>query len=108
MDPDKNLLYDLAIKAYERELRDHLVNLAEKFDEWRIGAISSAEMDHYIHEYASGASRDIFGRYNELDADTLVARALAHRILERDEIPLDYLEALREKIDFFGGIRHRD
>ena len=83
----KRLLAEQADRAWEAEMRGALAALAERFDQWRAGALSCGELDQAVHAYHNGIARDIWKRYAGNDPVLPVARAVALGILERESVP---------------------
>ena len=74
-------LNELADQAHERELARELTQLAARFDEWRAGRISAGELNHLIHQYHNGPSRELFKLYSYGESHFAVARAVAEGVL---------------------------
>jgi len=92
-------LRELADKAYEEELRRALTPLAEAFERWRERTASSFEISGLIHEFHQGPSRRIWGTYNALKPDALVARAVALGLLARETLPAELAASLAQRIE---------
>ncbi|MEY3760357.1 MAG: hypothetical protein RIR39_1848 [Pseudomonadota bacterium] len=101
----KRLLREYIVKAYDRELHRELVKLDISFAQWRDGKIDSDELNYRIHQYYSGASRDLYKKYNNGYDDMNVAYAIVTGILNRDEIPAELLEALAGLLEAFQSIK---
>ena len=96
----KQRMRDLAVKAYERELRFHLAELVPWFEEWQAKRISSTELSDRIHEYHQGPARAVFSNYRQLlSPERKVAWAVANGTLDESEIDAEVLEQLRSSID---------
>lgn len=79
--------------AYTRELTYQLDNLAKKFDDWRENKIDCWELSDLIHKFHDGTSRDLYKMYNYFNDDVyLVARAILHGFLKKDELSDELLE----------------
>ena len=91
----------LASQAYERELGHHLAELERSFSAWRRGEIASSDLSQEIHEFHQGAARDVWSSYQLPRESTIVARAIALGILERQEIPTTLLSKLESEIRMF-------
>ena len=91
---------ELAAKAYERELDQHLAMLNQRFDEWRQKKMSGFELNDLIHEFHQGASRELWKTYNYLDADMAVSRAVGKGILKKEEVPEELLNLISRQLDF--------
>ena len=104
----KRLLREYIVKAYDRELHRELVKLDLSFAQWRDGKIDSDELNYRIHQYHSGASRDLYKKYNNAYDDTNVAYAIVTGILNRDEIPAELLEALTGLLELFQSVKDED
>lgn len=93
------LIREYARQAHEEELRRALVPLAQKFDEWRVGTVSSGELTEIIHKFHSGPSRELFKFYNEpAPLDLAVAHAIATGVLVESEIESTVLTHLEHEI----------
>jgi DNA primase large subunit len=101
----KRLLRELVAEAYEKELSRKLTQLNESFAEWRDGKISSGELSHRIHQYETGASRELFKKYNEGKNDFNVAYAIVTGILDREDIPGEVIEAIDKHIRFYESLK---
>jgi hypothetical protein len=101
----KRLLIEFAAEAYEKELARELARLDESFAEWRDGKINSGELSHRIHQYETGASRELFKRYNIGKNDFNVAYAIVTGILDRDNIPEELLEAIENHLRFYESTK---
>lgn len=79
--------------AYTRELNHHLDELARKFDEWRKNKVDCWELNNSIHQFHDGKSRDLYKIYNYTkDEVFLIARAIVHGFLKKDEVPKELVE----------------
>ncbi|MGD1148044.1 MAG: hypothetical protein ABR961_08855 [Thermoanaerobaculaceae bacterium] len=97
-------LRELAAHAYEEELRQALAPLAAAFERWKVRAASSFEVSDLIHEFHQGPSRRIWGTYNALKPDALVARAVALGLLAPGSLPPEVATSLAQKIETFREI----
>lgn len=90
--------------AYARELDSHLLDLSEKFDDWKTKKMSCGDLNECIHKFHDGISRDLWNTYNARSIHQLylVGRAYSLKLLKKEEIPEELLDAV-EKIsgDFF-------
>ena len=94
-------LRELADQAYEEELRHALAPLAEAFERWKVRTASSVEISDLIHEFPQGPSRTLWGTYQGLKPDALVARAVALRVLAKEGLPLEIAASLAGQIEAF-------
>jgi len=101
------LLNEFLAEAYERDLHRELTKLDQSFAEWRDGKISSRELNHRIHQYYRGPSRELFGQYNQGPADMSVAYAIVVCMLDANEVPAELLEALSRPIGFYQSLKDR-
>jgi hypothetical protein len=97
-------LRELADQAYEEELRRALTPLAEAFERWRARTASSFEISDLIHEFHQGPSRRIWGTYNALKPDALVARAVALGLLAGETLPAELAASLAQHIEAFKAV----
>ncbi|MCB9135240.1 MAG: hypothetical protein H6636_07425 [Anaerolineales bacterium] len=104
----KRLLRELAAEAYEKELARELTRLDKNFSEWREEKISSGELSYRVHQYETGASRELFHKYNQGENDFNVAYALVTGILNQQEIPGELIEAIDKQIRFYEALKNAD
>lgn len=101
---DKNLkkeLRNLHVLAYEKETKIYLEKLYNKFQEWRNGDISSIDLSSLLHEYDYGQLRELFTKYNTLDPEVTVSRALVDGLIQRNEISDSAFISIERLIEFF-------
>lgn len=96
-------LRQLLIKAYERELDQHLFDLSIKFDEWKNKKIDSWDLEDHIHKFHDGISSDLFNAYNAKSIDDIymISRALAHNLLLKEEIPSEAIDIVQRCVNEF-------
>ena len=97
----KHKLRKLAMAAAEEELKLQLQELAENFEIWKAGNISSRELRHILHTYINGKSRELFNRNRSVPDDILVADAVVRGILKKDDITEDVLPYIQNGIHFY-------
>jgi len=98
---NRRKLRELAAVAHERELGAELAKVEQDFARWRRGEINPFELNHRIHRFHDGISREVYTTYRDIHPIQMVARAVANRILDRTEIPPDILASLEPSISFF-------
>ncbi len=103
----KRLLRQWMEEAYERELHRELTRLDLSFAEWRAGKIGSGELSDRVHQYETGASRELFKQYNNSPHDMSVAYAVVVGILKREELPAELLAAIERELSFFQDLKDR-
>ena len=101
-------LRELADQAYEEELRHALAPLAEAFERWKARAASSFEISDLIHEFHLGPSRTLWGTYQGLKPDALVARAVALGVLARESLPAEVAASLASQIETFEQLARNE
>jgi hypothetical protein len=101
----KRLLREFAAEAYEKELSRELARLDESFAEWRDGKINSGELSDRIHQFETGASRELFNKYNEGKNDFNVAYAIVTGILNREEVPEELIDAIEKHLRFYQSLK---
>lgn len=65
-------LKQLAIEAYERELRAELKLLGEQFKLWDEGKIDTWSLEESIRKFHNGPSKKLYGRYADLPSEMIV------------------------------------
>jgi hypothetical protein len=103
----KRLLREYMVEAYERELHREMAKLDLGFEEWRDGTINSGELSNRVHQYEAGPSRELYKKYNYSPHDINVAYAIVTGILNRDEIPIELLEAISSLLVFYLSIKEK-
>ncbi len=104
----KSTLRALARIAYERELKSTLSILAAKFDAWKMGKVTSFEMEELVHKYDCDESRKLWSLYNSSSVHSIVARAVASGLLSEEEVGTTILKLLAEQIAFFQEGNHKN
>jgi hypothetical protein len=104
---ERKILRKLAALAYERELTRCLSRLESSFADWRAGRIGVAQLNHSIHDYHDGDSRDLWKKYNGLSPEELVGIAVAEGILEQDDVPDAVCELVTDWADRIRMLRKR-
>ena len=97
----RKLLRKLSQIAYDREMTHHLKELDQKFKKWQKKKISSYELNELIHNFHNGTSKNLYCIYNYLDADGVVARALAFGFLSEKEVPGELRSVIQGMISFY-------
>lgn len=95
-------LNELRGKAWEAELGEALLPIADLFDAWRRGEASASDLSDAIHQFHDGDSREIWKKYQWRETEMLLAAALEDGYLRREQMPdavyahlLPHVERLR-------------
>src|SRR3990172_1874377 len=75
-----------------------LASLADAFDQWKEGKVSSDQIHDMIHEFHQGSSRELFSRYNPKMHESTIAHAIVAGIFDRNKVPPELLEHLANLI----------
>ena len=94
-------LRELAGRAYELELRESLLPLSLKFEEWKDGKISSVELGRLVHEYDSRDARKLWVKYDNSQYDIQVALAFVKGQISGEEIGSELMTGLQSAIEFY-------
>lgn len=95
----KRLIRKFAEISYERELREALSKLDADFGEWRENGIDSWKLTGRIHKFHDESARELYKRYtNNPYLDLVVAAAINHDILSKEELPEELLVELSRAI----------
>ena len=86
-DQQKALLHDLAVLAYEREIKDHLEALSLDFEKWKNKLISASDLNDRVYSYSMSHARAVYSKYSDLDDDLTVSMALKDGIIKESEVP---------------------
>jgi len=89
----------LAEESHHRELSEAMMELYEDFQKWGGDRISAFELNHRIHEFHDGISRELYSRYVLLDPEFGVAHALNQGILAAKEVGESLVKALGNMVD---------
>jgi hypothetical protein len=103
--PIRRLLREYMGQAYEKELFRELTKLDQSFAEWREGKIDSGELSHRLHQYEVGPARELYKLYSDTPPDLAVAYAITAGILNRGEMPIELLEAIKRPLDFYQSLK---
>ena len=97
----KRLLREHVAAAHDEELRRALLPLADDFDRWRRGEMSSGELSERIHNFHHGPAREIWKMYNYGSPALSLAYAIHQGILPRESVPPEVLEVLGPSLNFY-------
>jgi hypothetical protein len=97
----KRKMNELLTLAWERELSEHLQALSGKFDEWKNKKINVWDLADHIHKFHNGPSRDLYNLYNDKMEVPVIARAVAKKLLLREEIPDNIYELIETCLSMF-------
>lgn len=97
----KKELRQHADRAWEAEMKVALAALAAKFDEWRAGSLSTADLDSAIHTYHDGIAREIWRRFSGSDRRMPLAHAVAAGFIEEKSLPPGVQEHIASMVEFF-------
>ena len=98
---ERKTLRRLAAVAHERELREHLMVLHDRFQDWLKERIDGFAMRDLIQEFHDRSARDLAVIYDQLPLEMQVARALVRGLLSEEEVPQQFREEHTNAIDFF-------
>lgn len=104
----KRALRGLAATAQEEELRRALLQLADKFETWKSGKLSSGDLVDAIHAFHEGPARQILLKYDRQNLLTTVAQAIAIGVVAADKVPAEVLAHLAELVEFFRSAEAGD
>jgi len=96
----KRALRDLAAEAHEEELRRALRPLAEAFEAWKLGKLSSGDLVEAIHAFHQGPARELFLKYDRRLRNSSVAQAIASGVISKEKVPREVLDHLARAIEF--------
>lgn len=99
---NKKQLRELMIKAYAKELNELLVALSKKFDAWKNHQIDCWELEELIHKFHNSHAEKLFNYYNsKVDPILIISRALAQKLIQKEEIPDETLPYVERCIHLF-------
>jgi len=105
--PIKKLIREYVGRAHENELRRALGKLDQSFAEWRAGKIDSWELSDRVHRYEMDSSGELYKKYHYGQNDVNLAYAIVAGILNRDEVPIELLEALEQPLSYYQKLKER-
>lgn len=96
----KKLVREWAEIAYDRELSAELQKLHDLFNKWADGGVNPFELTEAIHQFHKGPARQLHVRYglSHGEDDWLVANAITHGIIKKEEVPAEVLESLTRQL----------
>jgi hypothetical protein len=98
-------LRELRGKAWEAELGEALLPIADLFDTWRRGEASAFELVDAIHRFHQGESREIWKKHQWNDTEMLLAQALADGHLRREQITDRVYAILEPSVEHLQSLR---
>jgi len=90
----KALLREHLDRAWEAEMGAALGALGERFDQWRGGALSTADLDAAIHRYHNATARAIWKHYAGDDLEVALVGAVVRGVITRESLPPEVLERI--------------
>ena len=72
--------------AHELELKNALLQLFGKFDQWRRGQLDPFELNEEIRRHSDNIARDLKTRYTTTPPETAVAMAIITGVMREDEL----------------------
>lgn len=100
----REALWHLSETAHEREREQLMAVLADHFDDWRNGKMTTAELDAAIARYHDEYSKQLETRYQTFNVDILVAQAVARGIIREEEIPEALRAHVHEGVELFRSL----
>ena len=82
-------------------MRTALEPLAARFDQWRAGVLTTAELNEAIHAYHNGVAREIWQRFATNDPKMPLAHAVAVGAVSKESLPAEVVEHIAPMVEFF-------
>jgi hypothetical protein len=101
----KRLIREHTAAAHEAELHRTLLPLADAFKRWERGEIDSFTLNHLIHTFHQGASRDLYVKYATNHPEPALASAIVTGALDRTAIPSEVLDHLAGLLKFYQDVQ---
>jgi chemotaxis regulatin CheY-phosphate phosphatase CheZ len=89
----------LAEIACNRELNEDLHRIARACRDFQDGHLDELELDKLLRHYVEGTSTIVRARNRELEPAVSVARALATKLLDADEVPAPLRRKLARRVE---------
>ena len=86
--------------AYERELKNALLQLFGKFDQWRRGQLDPFELNEEVRRHSETGARDLKARYTTTPPATAVAMAVVTGVLREDELDAQCLALIAPQVKY--------
>lgn len=87
-------LRTLAAQAHENELNDAVTELFEKFTGWADKQMDVFELNHEIHKFHDGVSRDLYKLYVLNRPELAVAVGIARGAIKENDVGEKIMERL--------------
>jgi len=104
----RKLLRHHASLAWEAEMKIALGTLADKFDQWRAGTVTSDELHQAVHEYHDGIGRDIWKRYSTNKPEIPLAHAVAAGFVNREALPQEIFSHIESTVEMFEELAQEE
>ena len=72
----------------------------------RNGSLDVWEVDSRIHEYHQNAARELWKKYNYVDAQETVAFAVFREVIKLDEIPDEVRDFVEHRVESIRSFQH--
>lgn len=90
----------LAQFAHEREMREALLQLFGKFDQWRRGEMDPFALDAALKDHVEGASRELQARYGRTSPQNAVALAVVQGVIREADLDPDVLASVASQVKY--------
>lgn len=100
MTDPRSELSRLAKLAHERELKNVLLSLFGRFDQWRRGQLDPFELNEELRRHAQETSRALQAKYQGTPPETAVAMAVVTGVLREDELEAECARIVAPQIGY--------
>lgn len=98
----RRLLREWAAQSYEAELGAELNKLANHFDAWKNGKLTSFDLNDKIHEFHDGPHHKLYFRYAmQQQPEVNIAFAIVEGFIQKESVPAELLQYLENEIHFY-------
>ncbi len=86
--------------AHERELKNVLLDLFGRFDQWRRGQLDPFELNEELRRHATETSRALQAKYTGTPPETAVAIAIVAGVLREEELDADCARIVAPQVGY--------
>ena len=100
MSDPRSELRRLTQLAHERELKNVLLALFGRFDQWRRGQLDAFELNEELRRHSVETSKALQAKYSGTPPETAVAMAIVMGVLRDDEVDAQCMNIITPQINY--------
>lgn len=100
MNDPRSELRRLTQLAHERELKNVLLELFGRFDQWRRGQLDAFQLNEELRRHSAETTKALQSKYGGTPPETAVAMAVVSGVLREDEVEAQCMAIITPQINY--------